>query len=80
MSNRSPGSHSLYEKITSGLFKRYLEATKELNLKVAEINKLEAEVESTYLLLNLIPQSPSDSENSKMLDELIVYINSKEVM
>lgn len=67
------------KKITSGLFKRYLEAKKLLNSLVDEINKLETDAESTYLLLNAVPHSMSENENAVFLKELIVYINSKEV-
>lgn len=67
------------EKIVGGLFKRYLETKNKLNSLVQEINKLEADVESTYMLLNAIPQSVSEKENSIFIKELIVYINSKEV-
>jgi hypothetical protein len=66
------------KKITNGLFKRYLEAKKKLNSLIDEINKLETDAESTYLLLNAIPHSMSESENAVFLKELIVYINSKE--
>jgi hypothetical protein len=66
------------KKITNGLFKRYLEAKKKLNSLIDEINKLETDAESTYLLLNAIPHSMSESENTVFLKELIVYINSKD--
>jgi hypothetical protein len=45
---------------------------------IDEINKLETDAESTYLLLNAIPHSMSESENTVFLKELIVYINSKD--
>ena len=66
------------KKITNGLFKRSLEAKKKLNSLIDEINKLETDAESTYLLLNAIPHSMSESENTVFLKELIVYINSKD--
>ena len=66
------------KKITNCLFKRYLEAKKKLNSLIDEINKLETDAESTYLLLNAIPHSMSESENTVFLKELIVYINSKD--
>jgi hypothetical protein len=65
-------------KIADGLFKRYIDAKKKLNSLIDEINKLETDAESTYLLLNAVPHSMSESENAVFLKELIVYINSKE--
>jgi len=65
-------------KIKSSLFKRYLDKKNELDSLVKEMNKLESEVSSTYILLNTIPHSMSDKENLVFLEELIVYINSKE--
>jgi hypothetical protein len=66
------------KKIKSSLFKRYLDKKNELDSLVKEMNKLESEVSSTYILLNTIPHSMSDKENLVFLEELIVYINSKE--
>jgi|APCry1669189070_1035195.scaffolds.fasta_scaffold152345_2 hypothetical protein len=66
------------KNVSDGLFKRYLQARKKLNSLVDEMNKLELDVESKYLLLNAIPSVVSESENDVFLKELIVYINSKE--
>lgn len=65
-------------KIEKGLFKNYIELISKIEEDIKKINDLEIEVMRKYPLLRSIPISSSRVDNEIYLEELILYINSKE--
>lgn len=65
-------------KIDSGLFKDYLELKLKIEEDLIKINNLEIEVINKYPLLKSVAASSNPAENKIFLEELIVYINSKQ--
>lgn len=67
------------KQIKEGLYKQYLETRHRLTDIMNELNDLEKKVEENYALLRSVPTTNDNSENKIILNELIIYINSKDI-
>lgn len=65
------------KQIKESLYKRYLELRFKLTDIINEMNDLEKKVEENYPLLRSVPTTNDPKENQIFLNELIIYINSK---